>query len=287
MNPNFIIMNLPKLLNKLTKYCIWFFLAIAGLNSCSQESKSNKYIAKINNEILTEEQLKTALSDEMNKGKYREEYIRNWIETEVLFQEAQKKGITDDKQFNALLERSKKELAVALFLKKLSEEDKIELTDDEINKYYEDHKEEFRLEEDAYLINIIEIGDFDKAVEFRNRLLESDWNNAGKSVKNDPGILSNETMRFYYRYQLQPVSLLRALNNLGENEVSVVIETEPSKFSIVQMITKYNANSIPPIDVVKDEIISRLSAIKEKDFLKDYIDKLITDHNPEIVRYSE
>jgi hypothetical protein len=192
-----------------------------------------------------------------------------------------------DNQYNSLLERSKKELAVALLLKKISEENKFELADEEMNKYFDDHKEEFRLEDDAYLINKIEIGNFDKAVKFRSKLLESDWNNAGKGVKNDPAILSNETMRFYYGYQLQPVSLLRTVINLGENEVSVVIETEPSKFSIVQMITKYNANSIPPIEVVKDEVNARLAAAKERDFLKDYIDKLITDHNPEIVRYSE
>jgi hypothetical protein len=96
-----------------------------------------------------------------------------------------------------------------------------------------------------------------------------------------------EGMRFYFRYQLQPLTFLRAVNNLGENEVSVVIETEPSKFRIVQMVGKYSANSIPPLDLVKDEITARLSTIKEKDFIKDYIDKLITDHNPEIVRYSE
>ena len=280
-------MNLQKLLNKKIKYDIWFFLAIVGLTSCSQESKSNKYVAKINNEILTEEQLNAALSDKQNKGKYREEYIHNWIETEILFQEAQKKGITRDSQFNSLLERSRKELAVALLLKKISEDIKIEFADEEINKYFDEHKEEFRLEDDKYLINKIEIGNFDKAVKFRNKLLDLSWDDAEKGVKNDPAILSNETKQFYYRYQLQPVSLLRAVNNLGENEVSVIIETEPSKFCIVQMITKYNANSIPPFEVVKDDINARLSALKERDFLKDYIDKLITDHNPEIVRYSE
>lgn len=280
-------MNLPKLINKQIRFYIWSFLLILGLISCSQENKSNKYVAKINNEILTEEQLKSALSDEQNKGKYREEYIQNWIKTEILFQEAQKKGIVDDNQFKSFLEHSKKELAVSLLLKKYSEENKIETTDEDINKYYEDHKEEFKLEDDVYLINIIEISSFDKAVEFRNRLIESDWSKAENSIKNNPAVLSKETMRVYYRYQVQPVSLLRAVSNLDINEVSVVIETEPSKFSVVQMISRYPANSIPPLNVVKDEITVRLSAIKEKDFLKDYIDKLITDHNPEIVRYSE
>jgi len=164
---------------------------------------------------------------------------------------------------------------------------KIEMTDEDVNKYYEDHKEEFKLADDVYLINVIEISSFDKAVEFRNKLIESDWSKAESNIKNDPAVLSKEMMRVYYRYQVQPVSLLRAVSNLDVNEVSVVVETEPSKFCIVQMIAGYAANSIPPLNVVKDEITARLSAIKEKDFLKDYIDKLITDHNPEIVRYSE
>jgi len=44
-------------------------------------------------------------------------------------------------------------------------------------------KEEFKLDDDAYLINKIEIGNFDKAVEFRNKLLESDWSKAENIVK--------------------------------------------------------------------------------------------------------
>jgi len=280
-------MNLQKLLNNRIKYYSLLLIALVGLISCSQENKSKKYVAKINNEFLTEEQLKAALSDQFNNGKDREEFIHSWIETEILFQEAQKKGILEDKQFSSLLDRSKKELAVALLLKKLSNENSIDLTDDEINKYFDDHKEEFKLDDDAYLINKIEIGNFDKAVEFRNKLLESDWSKAENIVKNDKVVLSNETMRFYYRYQIQPVALLRSIDNLEENEVSVIIETEPSKFSIVQLMTKYNSKSIPPIEFVKDEVTARLSALKGKSFLKDYIDKLIIDHNPEIVRFSE
>jgi hypothetical protein len=80
---------------------------------------------------------------------------------------------------------------------------------------------------------------------------------------------------------------LRSVNGLQVDEVSLVIETEPAKFGVVQLTEKLDKDMIPSYDDAKEEVKERLLIIKRKDFLRTYIDKLIADHNLEIKRYSE
>jgi hypothetical protein len=89
------------------------------------------------------------------------------------------------------------------------------------------------------------------------------------------------------KYQIQPTTLLRVITTLGVNEVSVVLETEPMKFAVVQLLERLGKDLIPPLDMVKNEVKERLLVIKRSQFMKEYIDKLIADHNLEIERYSE
>lgn len=272
--------------NNFTSAATFFVFSFLMLG-CSKEEKSDIYVAKVNESILTEEQVRLALSDERNKGKYRSEYIHDWIETEVLFQEALKNGTLDEKEFNAILERSKKQLAAAMLINKVLDENKIELTDDEVQKYFERDKEDFKLVDDAFRLNIVRFGNFDKAVKFRSILMETDWNKAINAYRGDQSILSNEAYRLLYQYQIHPLDLLRIVNNLQPGEVSIVLETEPMKFTVVQLVEKLNKGITPPLDAVKNEVIERLLVIKRKEFIRNYIDKLIADHNLEIKRYSE
>jgi hypothetical protein len=280
-------MNLKKRLSKIVistaaLVCLLFLAA-----ACSKKEKSNSIVAKVNDTILTEDDLNVALSQERNSGKYREEYIQNWIEREVLSQQASKKGIQDDAQFKFIADQNKKELTVAMFINKILDENNIEITDDEIKSYYESNKEDFRLPDNAYLLNRIYFNNFDKAILFRNNVLNTDWNRALNVFNGEQSLVESSLQKLYFQYQIQPITLLRIVNNLQDGETSIILETEPMKYAVVQLISKYDSNSIPPIEVIKDRVKERLTIIKKKEYLKNYIDKLIAEHNTEVVRYSE
>jgi len=264
-----------------------FFVFSLLAVSCSKEEKSAKNIAKVNNAVLTEDDLKNALSEERNSGKYRDEYIHEWIETEILFQQAEKEGLLKEKNFNSILEQSKKELASAIFINKILSDNNIQATEEEIKKYFEEKKEDFKLADNLYQLNIINFNNFDKAVQFRNTLIETDWNRALNIYRGEQSIIGSSSKVLLYKYQIEPLTLLRVISNLDENEISIVFETEPMKFTIVQLIQMVGKDVIPPFEIIKEEAKERLLVVKKKEFLKEYIDKLIADHNLEIVRYSE
>ena len=281
------MMNCVKRLSNPINFAVIICIGSLSFAGCSKKETPDIYVAKVNDAVLTEEQIKSALSQDRNRGKYRSEFIHNWIENEILYQEAAKNGILEDKEFNSIVEQSKKEIAAAFFINKILAENKIEPTEDEMRKYYENNKEEFKLTDDLLRLNIINFSDFDKAVQFRNMAIETNWNSSLNKYRTESSILSNQAGQLLYKYQLQPLSLLRSLNGLQKDDVSLVIETEPSKFAVVQLTEKFNKDMIPSFDDAKEEVKERLTIIKRKDFLRLYIDKLITDHNLEIKRYSE
>lgn len=85
--------------------------------NCSGEDKETKEVVRINDAVLTEDEIVHSLDSKEYSNKYKEQFINEWIEREILFQKALDDGILNDKEFNYILERSKKELA-AVFLKK-------------------------------------------------------------------------------------------------------------------------------------------------------------------------
>ena len=280
------MMNLAKRSNKQINIAFVLYFVFIGAFGCSKNEKSDKYVIKVNDAVLTEEQIKLALSDKRNSGKLRSEFIQEWIEKEILFQEAVKNGIVDEKEFRSIMEQSKKELAASMFINKIMDQENTEPSEDEIQQYFENNKNDFKLNDDMFRVNIVYFDNFDKAVQFRNTVIETSWKNGLNMYRNVSSIIA-ERDQLISRYQLQPLTFLRSVSALQKDEISLVIETEPAKFAVVQLLEKLGKDLIPPLEVVKEEVKTRLTIIKKKEILKKYIDKLIVDHNLEIKRYSE
>ena len=280
-------MNLAKRLNRQINVAFLFGLIFFSVSGCSKTEKPDKYVIKVNDAVLTEEQIKFALSDKRNSGKLRSEFIQDWIEKEILFEEAVKNGILDEKEFKSIMEQSKKELAASLFINKLVNQENIESSEAEIQQYFENNKDDFKLNDDLFRVNVAYFDNFDKAVQFRNSAIETSWRNGLNMSQNVSSIIAVEEDQLISRYQFQPLSFLRSVSALQKDEISIVIETEPAKFAVVQLLEKFGKDLSPPLEVVKEEVKTRLTIIKKNEILKKYIDKLIADHNLEIKRYSE
>ncbi|NMB81872.1 MAG: hypothetical protein GYA14_08645, partial [Ignavibacteria bacterium] len=150
-------------------------ISILTFISCSDENKSSKHLVKVGESVLTEENLKNSLGEFQNQVKFSEEFITDWIEKEVLFKEAKDNGILDSEEFNRILEKSKKELAAALIIRKYLDENKYEPTIDELKNFYDKYKQDFTFVEDNYKINRAYFKNSESAIRFRKLLIESDW----------------------------------------------------------------------------------------------------------------
>lgn len=276
-----------KRFSMLTRNKFFFLFLLLAAASCSEEEKEPKEIARVGGTILTEDELSSALNDYQYRAKVREEFITNWIEQEVLYQKAVDEGITDDKEYNSIIERSQKELAAALLIKKMLDENIQEPALDDLKNFYEKYKEDFRLQDDTYSYNFAQFNNYEKAIQFRSVLVASDWDKAVNVFRSDVSLLRTIRREFIPGYKLQPVTLRKIMSVLIPNEASIVLETEPMKFTVVQLLEKINKDDIPSFEAAKEAVKERYEASRNKEFIREYIDQLIADHNIEIKRYSE
>lgn len=267
-------------INKL--YFLVFASALIYFGGCEKERPKKDYVARVNNSYLTKEELNSLVDSTSTQNIYKTELIRNWINNEVLYQKALKEGITDGNKFNRVIENSKKELAVTLLLEKIYSENETKPDIQQIDTFFNNHKDEFKLFYDAFVINLINFNNEDKAIKYRATLLESDWKKALNVFKGDSSIINSETSNLVYEYELQSAAITRTVKELNPGEVSIVFHSQPRVYSVVQLIQRIEKNSIPPLEYIRQQVEKRIIAEKKEEFYKNYLNELYSNNDIEV-----
>jgi PBP1b-binding outer membrane lipoprotein LpoB len=275
------IQSLKKPTKKISSILIVLFSAILILG-CNKEPKSSNYVARVNNTYLTKEELENMSDTSAFKNNlYRSEIIRNWIDQELLYQQAVNEGIIIEKEFKNIISESRKTLAGAMLLNQISEKYDIVYNDNDLDNFFQSHKNEFKLIRDAYFINMIEFKSEDEAIEFRATALENGWETAIKSREIDSS--TNERSHILLREdEIYPLSLKNVLVELYPEEVSIVINPDSSTFMIVQLLDKYLAGTIPPFEFIKRDVEDCFVSFEKRRIIDEYIRRLYADNDIEV-----
>ncbi len=274
------MMSLPKYLKIISiNFLIIFFLF--NFEACKKEETNKKYIAKVNDSYLTKDEL-DSIYNSSSGLQYKDEIVRNWINRELLFQEAKKQGILNDKNFKRILDDSKKELAASFLLKNYVDNEKINVDQAELEKYYKSNPDEFKLLYNSYLLNIIVFNNEDEALKFRTEALGSNWNDAYQNIKNDTSVYSEKSGELLFEYKVQPISVLRVVKELYPSEISIVLHTDEGRFTVVQLLKNFDKGIIPPFDLIKNEV-EKIYLMKRKELtIKNYIKELYSKNDIEV-----
>jgi len=252
------------------------------LSACSESKKPDSYIAKVNDSYLTESGFAELIDSQFVSDASRSAVIKNWVRQEILYQEALKEGLTETKKFKETLENTKKQLAAALILKKFAATAQPQFTKDELEDFFEENESSFKLPFNAYYVNRVNFSGRDAAVKFRTDLIMTGWNDAIKKSKHDPDLVNFENAILISEQDLQPVRLLRILEGLYPLEISIVIPDERGYYSVVQLLDKYSAGSIPDFYAVKGEVERRFRAALTELAVENYINELYSFSEVEI-----
>ncbi|MCF7804087.1 MAG: peptidyl-prolyl cis-trans isomerase [Candidatus Marinimicrobia bacterium] len=130
---------------------IVFLLAAALLWSCDQNEPSKNYLARVDDTYLTRDDLKF-LSIIDPDGKIPEAqlqgFLNDWIDTEILAQQALKHDLDQDPYLKNRLESFKKKLLADTYIR-YNIYTSLKVSEQEIREYYEEHKQVFMWEHDA------------------------------------------------------------------------------------------------------------------------------------------
>lgn len=252
------------------------------LTACSESKKPESYVAKVNDSYLTESEYNELIDSQFVSDASRSAVIKNWVRQEILYQEALKDGITESKGFKETIENSKKQLAAAILLEKIAATAQLQFSIDELEDYFEKNSSSFKLPFNSYYLNRVNFSGRDAAVEFRTDLIMTGWEDAVKKSENDPELVNTEDAALISEQDVQPVRLLRILEGLYPLEISIVIPDERGYYSVVQLLDKYTAGSIPAFHTVKNEVERRYKAALTELAVENYINELYSLSEVEI-----
>ncbi len=259
------------------------FFAVIFLFGCGKEPKKTEYVARVNDSYLSEEKLLSMIDTNSSSNYYRDEVIRKWINREVLYQEAVKKGILEKEEYNSLITKTKRELAATFVLNQYALNEKINVNPVDLISFYEENQNDFRLSNETYYLNMIQFGNENRAVEFRSVLLNSNWQNSVDIFSEDTTIISSKSKVLLKEQDIFPAKVLRVVKRLHPLEISIVIYEKRGYYSIVQVLGKYSKGSLPPFDVIKENIIKRYLEEKRKEIIEDYINDLYLKNDIELI----
>ena len=257
-------------------------ISLFFFNACVDSTTPDKYVARVNNSFLTEEELSELTDTSTSSEAQVKQIISNWIHNELLYQQAKNNGIINGKEYENIIENSKKRLAGALLLKKVSSENTINILPEKLEKYFEKNKNSFALSSNHFLLNRIKFNDYIKAVQFRSEMISSGWERALMKFKNDTSLIKFWSSDLFSEYEIYPRQILRVIEGLYPLEISIVISDEPGYYAVIEVLNRFEKGSIPPFDVIKPLIEKRFTAELEKLAIESYIEELYAKSEIEI-----
>ena len=248
---------------------------------CNKEPKTKKYVARVNNAYLTEEDVNKL--DSLFVGNFsRSELIKKWLEQELLYQEAVKAGIADEDVFIRIMDNSRRELASSMLLNSHLENVIKKPNNSELQEFYDAHKNEFTTENNIYIFNSASFNNENTAIKFRTKLVETNWEKVTENYAKDKSLIEYKTNVALSIEEIYPIQLLNLIEELDSGEVSIVLEENTEKYWIVQLLQVIRKGTNPPFEIVREQVETRYVADKRGQIFNEFIKELYSKNEIEI-----
>lgn len=290
---------------------VLFVLALFFIVSCDKINIfSRPYVATVNGAKIYLDEYQIRLNQKMsmlskdvllNEPNYvtrlEEEVLDGMITEKIMYLRAQELDISvgaselEDKineikkdygedfinllaQENIRFDQWKEELKKEMFLQKLVAVDvnsKIRVSDDEAEDYYNEHRNNYRVESRVHVQQIV-VRDFDRAQEILARLKAGeDFAKLAANLSIGPEARQGGDLGYITR-QVMPEPLEEAIFKLPINKISPVIQS-PYGFHIFKVLDSQPAR-IKNLADVKEEVIADIRAHKEEAAFTSWLNSL-------------
>lgn len=130
---------------------IAFFLILSCAKK-EERTRSGEYIAKVGNAVITRDDIE-AIPESVRHIYMAPQGLERFIDEQILYQEALKKGLDRDEGYLRMVEYLKRKALIERLLDKEIAQ-KIKITDREVVDYYNKNKEEFKIKETGKFIEL-------------------------------------------------------------------------------------------------------------------------------------
>lgn len=262
------------------------FFAVFLLTSCAKEGKQKEgYVAKIDSKVISKEDVKAQMKmlpeiaiQHFQGPEGLTKFVDELVKKEMLYLEAQKRGMDKDKEFQKKVEEFKKITLINDLLDKEIEHSP-KVTDEDIKGYYEKNKEDFLINKQIRISHIfIKTEDelnqvkqrIDKGEDFAKIASEMSADKASSKVGGDIG--------FIKKGELAP-ELENVVFTMRKGQVSAPLKVKDG-FRIIK-VTDIKGNLVE-FDKVKGLINQRLIAEKQRESFEKFMEKIKKNYKIDI-----
>ncbi len=244
--------------------CLSALALISLLAACSKDPEQ-RAIAHVGQTLLTAQELTAALpniADSDFSRLQRERYVQQWLEAELLYQQAVKEKIDQRADVRRDLEKLRKDYIVSVFLAEQIDE-QLQVSDDELQEYYHKNQDEFAVAQDLYQLEMILVETLAQAKEVRDRLVAGeDFSLVAKEKSIDQNREQGGAWGLVPLQQLAP-ALASVVVKMKVQEISQPVKSSLG-YHIIRSGGMVKKGQVRPYDQVREAILPRLRAQKRE-----------------------
>jgi peptidyl-prolyl cis-trans isomerase C len=231
---------------KLTLIVCLAVLASFGVAFGAETTKENPddpILARVGDEVITQKDLETALKGipEKKRGKYRDMTLDQLIEVKVFSNEARKAELDKDPQIREAVEKATKEILAQHFIKKYVDE-KSQPSEDEMKKYYSEHKEQFVIPDGVFIQHIVVLKQEDAQAILGKLKQGASFEEIAKKKSIARSYKDDGRLGWLYKGRMDP-ELEKVAFTLEKDKLSDVIKTKGG-YEIIKVLEKSDKREI-------------------------------------------
>ena len=265
------------------KYFTFYIVLISILLSCNKQDKSENAIARVSDQYLYEEDIPEKSNKNLTKEDsilLRNNFINAWATEQLLLNKAKINIEDENDEIKKLVDNYRKELLIDKYKQAVIQQDlDTVITEVDINKYYENNKSIYKLNEDLIQLKYIH---FNSELKDKKKIL----NLFKSNDKNDVNELINREFEFYsfnfndsiwvsYKSVEKKLPILKEVNNLKKNQF---IQKEDSLgVYLIAVKNVLNRNDIAPQSYVTPLIKQMILHKRKLELTKKIEQTLVND----------
>ena len=250
-------------------YAVLGLLLLGAVSGCKQEQAPKKptgtVVARVGNAYLTLEDLQASIPTEYSYVITREhniQYVKQWINTELLYQEALHLKIDQEPAIRARLEKMRRDMLSSEVINRSSSHSGAEVDEQAVREYYESNRDQFVREANVVRYDDIVVDDLNLAWRIRNTVTHETFRSVAKANSKVPVDGLDESTP-YVPLDAIPPKVRNAIVAAAVPSITGPYSAEDG-IHILRVIGKGDKGTIATVDEARDEIVSRLSNIKQK-----------------------
>ena len=228
-------------------------------------------IVRVGEEVLTESHLEILLPSGDKapwSAEEKADFVRQWVEMELLYAEAVRRGLHNDPRVRARLERFEREFLTD-HLTFLELRERIEVSDEEIEEYFEDHRDQYIHE---YRVSHIMVNTLEEAEAILVLLEKNSFTWVANRHSVDPVARRGGDLGYLTKGNMIP-AFETVIFDLQPGEVSGIVQSDFG-YHILKLVGMREARVKVELDDVREKIMNELVMARRKTAYRELMDRL-------------